>query len=131
MTARIIKYVAYLYPGIMVTEESTKEVAVRSTQTQITEAPEGAFGFFYFDVIATDVSVDGELYETRSSRNHISPTYFIDAELLDMEAVKALEGDHDRLLRNMENSDIGSVIRTRRGNFMSPTEYPDYSIVRS
>lgn len=111
-------YVAYLLPGALFSEESTREVTERNPEEDIKQAPEYAFTFFYFDIVRTSVKVGDEQVSASSSRRNISNRYYIDAEVFDIEGVKALEGDYDSLIRQMEGDDgYDQLVRCRTGNW--------------
>jgi hypothetical protein len=121
-------YVAYQHPGILFTEESVQPVDARNPQQQANDAPDGAFAFFYFDIVTTVVNVEGERIETSSSRRNITKTYYIDAELLTSDQVAALPGDYSILLSNIWYNGWDPIVRCRTGNFQ-PFEEDKYELV--
>lgn len=110
-------YVAFLHPGVILTEETTSIVDARNPQQTARVAPNSAFAFFYFDIVSAVVELDGERIVTTGSRRRISKTYFVDAEVLGYDAVSALPGNNDILLSNMRSNRWNHVVRCRTGNF--------------
>ena len=123
-------YIAYLTPGSFMSEESTRKVEKRNPEEDIKEAPEYAFAFFYFDIVKTSVKVGDEQVDTSSGRRNISNRYYIDAEVLDLKAVEALEGDTEILIRNMKGNGYDQVVRCRTGNFQ-PLDEKDVLLTTS
>jgi hypothetical protein len=112
-------YVAYQHPGTFFWEESKESVDMRNPQQQANNAPDSAFAFYYFDIVTMIVDVEGERIETSSDRRNISKTYYVDAELLDYDAVSALPGDNSILLSNMRCNEWDTIVRCRTGNFQT------------
>lgn len=110
-------YVAYMTPGSFVPESTSRQVKDRNSERDLQDAPEAAFAFFYYDIITTVVNAGGERVETTSGRRNISGRYYIDAEQMDLDAVKALPGDHSILIGNMEANGWDPVLRCRTGNY--------------
>lgn len=121
-------YVAYQHPGSFFSEESVKPVGTRDPQQQANDALDNAFAFFYFDVVKSIVDIEGERIETSSGRRNISKTYYVNAELLDYDAVSALPGDYAILLSNMRGNGWSAIVRCRTGNFQ-PFEPAKHELV--
>lgn len=113
---RTTTYVTYLLPGAFLSEELTREVPSRDANEAARNAPPSAFAFTFHDVVSAVVTVEGHEYTTRSVALNISPRYYIDAEVMDADAVAALPGDHRTLLLNMQGQ-WPLVVRCRTGNF--------------
>lgn len=123
-------YVSYLYPGLIVSNESNMEVPDRNPEREARrEAADSAFGFSYFDIVSAVVEIGETLIQTTSNRRNISCTYYIDGEVLDIDQVAALPGDHQIMLDNMRCNDWDRVVRCRSGNFQ-PFDESD-ALVRS
>lgn len=107
-------YVEYLYPGIIVSETSVKEVAERDVKS--VDLSDGCFGFRFFDRTVT--VIDGETLT--GDRKNVSGWYY-QGEKMTLEQVKATYGS-DRnyriLISNMENNGYGAVVKTKFGQFM-------------
>lgn len=90
-------YVEYLYPGILVSETSVKEVAERDVKA--VDLSDGCFGFRFFDRTVT--VIDGETLT--GDRKNVSGWYY-QGEKMTLEQVKATYGsDHNYriLISNM------------------------------
>lgn len=109
-------YVSYLYPGIIASGESTKEVPDRNPEREAREADDNAFAFSYFDIVSALVQIDETRIQTTSDRRNISCTYYIDGEVLDVDQVAAMPGDNRILLDNMRINEWDHVVRCRAGN---------------
>src|SRR5262249_36223663 len=110
-------YVSYLMPGVFLSEEDVRKVSTRNPERDLEAAPTNSFAFFYYDVVTTIVDADGENVETTSGRRNISGRHYIDAKELDLDAVKALPGNHDALIANMEGNGWDPVLLCRTGNY--------------
>ena len=107
-------YVEYLYPGILFSETSVKEVAERDVKA--VDISDGCFGFRFFDRTVT--VIDGETLT--GDRKNVSGWYY-QGEKMTLEQVKATHGsDHNyrMLISNMENNGYGTVVKTKFGQFM-------------
>ena len=113
----IVTHVSYYYPGLIVSDESTKHVLDRDPEREAREADERAYAFYYFDIVSAVVSVEDIRVQTRSERRNISCTYYINGEVLDIDQVAELPGDNRILLDNMRGNEWTRVIRCRTGNF--------------
>lgn len=102
-------YVQFLYPGTIVAEISTHEVADRSDPI----VPDGAYGYSFFS--RTEMIVNGEklIGEVRDRSGH---TYI--GEVMTAEQIERLPGDYRILLSNMRSNDWPNAVRTVRGNFV-------------
>lgn len=82
-------YVEYLYPGILFSETSVKEVAERDVKA--VDISDGCFGFRFFDRTVT--VIDGETLT--GDRKNVSGWYY-QGEKMTLEQVKATHGsDHN------------------------------------
>ena len=115
-------YVEFVYPGIIVSETSVKEVESRDTSE--VKVPDGAFGFRFFDVLIAKVECDGKTVELRSDRLNQSPMHYYGGRILTREEVEREVPDNRILLDNMDGNGWNRVIKTRMGNFQ-PFEESD------
>lgn len=102
-------YVQFLYPGTIVAETSTHEVADRSDPIM----PEGAYGYSFFSRTETIVNGEKLIGEVRDRSVY---TYI--GEVMTAEQIERLPGDYRILLSNMRCNDWPVVVRTARGNFV-------------
>ena len=107
-------YVAYLLPGVFLSEESVKPIMVRNPQQQADDAPNNAFAFSYFDIVTTILDVEGEHIKTSSSRRNISKTYYIDAELLN--ADQAVEQFGSQISSRIDSEPGSGIVVCCTGN---------------
>jgi hypothetical protein len=110
-------YVMYLIPGSFMPEEVSRTVDKRDTDSAAKQAPAEAFAFYFYDVIRQTVAVDGQDVTLSSRALNRSPRYYLDAVVLDADAVAALPGDHHILLSNMRANRWPRVVQCRTGNF--------------
>ena len=108
-------FVEFLYPGIIVCETSTKEIAER--KPELITVPEGAFAYRFYDQVHT--IVDGELLKGEA-KNFSGYTYF--GKAYSLEEVKRLFPESRTLISNMECNGYAKVVRTRAGNWMPLSE---------
>lgn len=102
-------YVTFLFPGSFFSESKSEKVLSR--EVRIT-APKGSFGYYFWDRQET-VSEGETLFGER--KNDSGMHYF--GETFTVEQVKALPGDHETLVWNMEMNKYPLVVRTICGNF--------------
>lgn len=105
----------YLYPGKVVAESVQEVVDGRNPARDARNAPEDTYGFYYYDSFVSTVMTDSQPVRLESSPLNISGTYYIDAEVLDYDAVSKLPGDHSTLL--MSCKDGRQVVRCRTAGF--------------
>lgn len=115
-------YVEFLLPGSFFPEAITREVADRSPPQDI---PRNTFGYSFFS--RTVMQQDGETL-IGPVRERSPTTYF--GEVMAVEQVEALPGDHEILLSNMRINGWSRVVRTTLGNFR-PLEKGDSVIAAS
>ncbi|MFZ1258381.1 MAG: hypothetical protein WAQ25_02835 [Candidatus Saccharimonas sp.] len=113
----VTTYIVYKMPGMLCTEEFVMVVGTRDPKRDATNAPAGAFAFFYFDIVNAMVEVDGEYINTKSDRRNVSKTIYLEATVLSYEEVEALPGNHEILLGNMRINGYSHVVRCNTGNF--------------
>jgi len=110
-------YAALLHHSGSVEGETIVSASVRNARKQAAGAPSTAYAFYYFDVAMTCVEVNGEEVETASGRLNFSKRYYIDAEVLDYDAIEDLPGDHRIVLHYLDCTE-SMVLRCRTGNFV-------------
>jgi hypothetical protein len=110
MTVRT--FVRYKYPGIIVPEESFREIKQRDPVETAQTAPKGVYAFQFYDVHYA--TIDG--IDMSSAIVNESPTYFINGEKLSLADVKRDMPDKTILISNMECNHWDHVVRTQMGN---------------
>lgn len=107
--------IEFFFPGSFFSESSVEPISHRDPHKVI--FPNGAFAFRFFDV-ETQVATleDGTTFNHPRKINE-SPTYYPGGQALTAADVRALPGDHEILLANMEANKWSKVIRTRLGNY--------------
>ncbi|HEY3273074.1 MAG TPA: hypothetical protein VGJ92_04890 [Methanocella sp.] len=108
-------YVEFLYPGIIVSEKSAREVHpdVRD-HPEMVHAPDGCIGFRFYDRI--EIPIEGVAVETTAKTIPINESgwYYFGQELT-TEQVMQLEGkEYDILKANLKYSDIRRVVISDR-----------------
>ena len=103
-------YVRFSFPGILLNEYKTEEVAERNPE--LITVPEGAFAYCFFD--RTEEVVDGETL-IGEEKNFFFFFYF--GKEYTLEEVKAQFPEYTTLISNMEYNGWNRVVRTRRGNW--------------
>lgn len=113
--------VEFYYPGSLVSESQCKEINV--TDPRNVKVPEGAYAFQLYTAVRREVQVpDGDPPMVAHHRENESVEYYPGGEILSMDDVAALEGDHKILLSNMRCNHWNMVIRSRIGNFQPKTD---------
>lgn len=117
------KYVEYLYPGLIVSETSSKEIE-HADPTKV-EVPDYSVGFRFYE---QEFVIDGSEQFVGKIKNR-SNWYFIGKKLTIDEVKKQFEGvsQYDILIRNLEINNVYSVCMTDYGNFM-PMEEQDITL---
>ena len=110
-------YVTYLIPGLIVADESSREVPDRDPERIAREAERSVVAFKFFDKVSTTVTVDGLELQAASQPFRRSGWYYIDGEAFTAEQVAALDGNHSILLDNMRSNGWERVVRCRTGGF--------------
>jgi hypothetical protein len=111
-------YVEFLYPGILVSETSSREVKKREQPRQI---PRNCFGYRFFD--RREAVVDGEKLV---GKPHKFSGNFYFGEAMTLADVKKLQprDNYKILIGNMESNGYKRVVKTEFGQFM-PIEKGD------
>jgi hypothetical protein len=118
MMAEITKtYVEILYPGILFSEESVKEVNGRNPSAIVKGLESGAFGFRFYDQVETTIILDGKPKKVASDRKNESGMYYPGGRLFTLDEVKSMGKDFHILASNMEGNNWPIVVRSRVGNF--------------
>ncbi len=126
-------YVTFIYPrfhsGLWSNRPSDwikSPVRMVSRDVATVSVPKSAVGFRFFDILTTKAEVDGGTIELRSGRIHQSGTYYVDAEVFDLGALKKQDPHHPvvraALVRDLD--DVPWVVRTRCGDleFFGPKD---------
>lgn len=126
MTAPAVrnKYVSYLYSGIVNEVDRAHPVRVRDVYETAKAAPKDATGFLFYDILTITVESDGVQVELKSEMLNASTHYYIDAEILDRDAVRQM--NKPILLANMGATN--KLLRNRRGLYQMVWD-SDYELV--
>ena len=111
LTPMLRHYVEYLYPGICVSETSTREVAERNAA--LIAIPDRSFGFRFFS--REEVELDGEVLVGKPKDYS---NWIYEGEELTLAQVKKRYPDKDTLISNMECNGYDRVVMTRFGQAM-------------
>lgn len=110
------QYVQFLFPGLIVSNISTRPVPDRQA---ISDLPVGAYGYRFFD---REEIMQGDEWLLGKEKNYSPYIYF--GEALTVEDVERLNGGDARLsgeyrilLSNMRGNGYSRVVRTIRGSF--------------
>lgn len=114
--------VEYSYPGTFVSATSS-EVCGHNNADQI-ECPDGAFAFRFFDRVTQTATLEDGRTQDHVERENVGGWYYPGGEVLTVDDVESLDGDHRILLSNMRCNGWDRVVRSRRGNFQ-PLEAAD------
>ncbi len=106
------QYVEFLYS---VSESEIREVPSREASV---EAPEGCFGYKFFERQETEAE-DGEVLLGKP-RNHSGTHYFGKVKTLD--DIKKEMPNHRTLISNMEGNGLDKVVQIQGGNYQPFTE---------
>lgn len=105
-------YVEFLYPGIIVSETSVKEL--KEGERDNIQMPDGAFGYRFFEVMETKTD-DGEVL--KSKRRNVSNWYY-EGKKLSLVDVETLYPKEKILISNMRNNNWMYVVKTKFGQFI-------------
>lgn len=106
-------YVEFLYPGILFSETSVREVKTRQYK-KLKKIPKECFGFRYFD--KEEIKKCGDIL--RSKEKNWSGLYCF-GEVYTLDRVKKEYPNEKILIGNIDrNSRTGKAIKTRRGNWI-------------
>jgi hypothetical protein len=117
-SSKIVSYFTYLvYTMPSYSYAQPAMVNDRDPETHAKDAPENALGFYYYDIA---MGATGDPAADAKKHLNISKHYCIDAEILDIAAVRKLPGDFRILIQSMylEGAD-SKVIRHRNGTFIT------------
>lgn len=105
-------YVEFLYPGILFSESSIREIKTRNYKKLI-RIPKECYGFRFFD--REEIKNSREVL--KGNERNWSGTYYF-GKLYTINQVKTEFPNEKILIRNIErNSKTGKAIRTRWGNW--------------
>jgi len=107
-------YVRFFYPGMIVSETSSKEIAERKVES--VNIPDNAYGFQFYDreiIISLDTG-----NEMKGEIHNISGCYYPDGKVYEISDVEKLEPkeEYKIMLSNMK-SHSPRVVKTRLGTF--------------
>jgi hypothetical protein len=109
---KVVHYVEFWYPGIIVAENSVREVDSRLPQ-DLKKIPVEAYAFRFFDKIEDDVS--GR--KLASAPENYSGYYFLGGEKKTVDQILIEEPD-SILAENMKKNKIGAIVKTKFGQHM-------------
>lgn len=109
-------YVEFVYPGIIVSESSSREIESREAPV---EMPAGAFGYRFFDRVEQDAGEE-TLYGKPKNRS----AWHYQGEIWTVDRVKAELPNERILISNMRGNGYDRVVKTRSGQFI-PLEPED------
>lgn len=110
--SNVVHYVRFWYPGVFVSEDSTKRIASRNPA--LVKPPKDCYAFQFFD--RTETSEDGETL--RGKERNKSGMFFVGGRVMTLTEVrKELKGE-STLIANMENNGYKRVIRTVANQFI-------------
>ena len=115
-------YVEFLYPGIIVSESSSKEVQSRDIST--IEIPGGAFALKFYDIEYNEVKIDGKVLKDEPKRCRETGWQYLGGEVLTLADVEKKMPSERILISNMEWNKIKKVVKTKFGQCM-PMEKGD------
>lgn len=107
---RTVTFVRFFYPGSLVSETSTHEVADRDTSKL--DVPKGAFGWNFYDKLVVEA---GGKKLWGPEENTSGTTYL--GEVYDLARVKREMPNERILISNMEGNGFERVVVTGRGTF--------------
>lgn len=108
-------YVEFLYPGVLLSESSTRRCKTRDPSK--VKIPKNAFGFRFFDFISTTVDVDGKKVRLESKRGNVSSLHYYGGRVYTLAELKREFPDEHTLILNVENSRNKKAICCRTGNW--------------
>lgn len=114
-----VHYVEFAYPGIIVSETSSKVVDKRDAKK--VQPPKGCYAFRFFD--RTEAKTGDETLIGKN-KNHSAWYYVQGSRVMTLDDVKREMPDQRILISNMENNGYKKVIRTIHGQCM-PAEPGD------
>jgi pantothenate kinase len=115
-------YVEFLYPGIMVSETSSKEV--KSRDISEIEIPGGAYALKFYDIEYNEVNIDNKVFKDETKRCRETGWQYLGGEVLSLADVKKKMPTEKILISNMEGNKIKKVVKTKFGQCM-PMEKND------
>lgn len=105
----------YSIPGSFFSEHQVKDLDAYSVKEAIQKAPKSAFGFTIYEVEEPpDLGPD---FTVTSKAKNESAMHYLDGDILSIQAVEELPGDHKILVSNMKGNEWDFVVRCRTGNF--------------
>lgn len=115
-------YVRFLYPGIMLSEDSVHKVENRDVSK--IRVPEDAFAFQFFDVLSTTVTVNSKNIALTSEEIDVSPRHYYGGKVYTIAELKRELPNEHTLINNVQNNHYKKVIKCRTGNWQ-PFEKTD------
>jgi hypothetical protein len=111
----IIHFIEFLHPGIMVSDNSIKEIESRDL---VIEMPENAFAYRFFDV--EQITLESGKKLKSEKENYSGWTY--EGQELTIEDVKRELPNKKILISNMKDNNYKAVVRTKFGQFIPLSE---------
>ena len=112
---KTVQMITFYYPGILFSENSSKEIGHRDPYR--VKMPNNAFAFSFYDkVIQTAKLENGKEIEHVEKKNE-SERYYPGGQSLNLTQAKQATGDNRILCSNMEANGYDRVIRTCMGNY--------------
>jgi hypothetical protein len=100
-------YVQFFYPGVIITEVSSKRVANRTDKIEV---PKNSFGYRFYDVEIQECN--GE--KLRGKDKNESHCYYV-GRAMTLADVKREMPNETILIDNMERNDFKRIVRTKYG----------------
>ncbi len=121
MADNVKQMVEYVYPGIIVSESSSKQMSQRDPREAVIMAPESSYAFRFYEVTkALDLGADFKV--TPVARNH-SAWHYIDGQIFTVADVEARQDPSDEILiSNMKCNGYDRVVKCRTGNWVPMSE---------
>ena len=108
-------YIEFLYPGILFTETSAREVQIRDPST--IQAPKECYGYRFFD--RQEITLENEKHKPETLNGepkNYSGTYYF-GKTMTLEEIKREIPNARHLINNMKHSEWNKFVKTRGGTF--------------
>lgn len=114
MSTTTAHYVRYLLPGVIVPEESVREITDRDPGEAARSAPEDAYAFMFYSRTRSQAP-GGEVLH--GSPRGESGVFFLGGDCLGEADLEAMGAGYATLLANMRGNGWLAVVRCPAGNF--------------
>lgn len=94
-----------------------EEIESRDLKLATQKAPTGSYAFCFLDLVRVTVKHGDDEMELTSGPCNYSKSYFFDGQVYDLDGVRALGPEFQRVIENMESNGITHAIRCRTGNW--------------